>query len=34
MGPAFRQYLEGKVYGCASCKAHIADNDDIVSKVG
>ena len=34
MGPAFRQYLDGhKVYSCASCKAHVADHDDIVSKV-
>ena len=34
MGPAFRQYLDGpKVYGCAACKAHVADHDDIVSKV-
>ena len=34
MGPAFRQYLDGpKIYGCAACKAHVADHDDIVSKV-
>ena len=34
MGPAFRQYLDGaKVYGCAACKTHVADHDDVVSKV-
>jgi len=34
MAPAFRQYLDGaKIYGCATCRTHVADNDDIVSKV-
>ena len=35
MGRVFKQYLDDsatKIYGCAACRAHIADADAIVSK--
>jgi hypothetical protein len=35
MGRPFRAWLSGAhVYGCAACQTHVADADDIVSKVG
>lgn len=34
MGRPYKQYLRGKrVYVCSCCKSHIADHDDIISKV-
>lgn len=33
MGRIFKEYLSAsRVYACATCKAHCADHDDIVSK--
>jgi hypothetical protein len=35
MGRIFKQYLDEvstKIYGCASCRSHVADADAIVSK--
>lgn len=33
MGRAFRQYLNGpRIYSCATCRAHAADHDEIISK--
>lgn len=30
----FKEYLSGpRVYACATCRAHAADPDDIISKV-
>lgn len=34
MGLRYNTYLSGtKIYGCAHCKAHLADHDDILSRV-
>ena len=34
MGRPFKQYLNGpRVYSCATCRAHAADHDEIISKV-
>ena len=34
MGLTYNTYLEGNsVYGCKNCKAHLANNEDIISKV-
>lgn len=34
MGLAYNVYLNCKrIYGCKSCKTHLADHDDIVSRV-
>ncbi len=34
MGRPFKQYLDGpRIYSCHSCRSHVADHDDIVSKV-
>ncbi|CAL9120797.1 unnamed protein product [Musa acuminata var. zebrina] len=32
MGRLFLVTLEGKIYCCKQCRAHLADFDDIVSK--
>lgn len=33
MGLRYNTYLSGtKIYGCANCKAHLADHDDILSR--
>uniref|UniRef100_A0A7S0RED8 Protein yippee-like n=1 Tax=Chlamydomonas leiostraca TaxID=1034604 RepID=A0A7S0RED8_9CHLO len=33
MGRPFKQYLNGcRIYSCATCRAHAADHDDIISK--
>ncbi|KAF5827889.1 Yippee/Mis18 [Dunaliella salina] len=33
MGRPFKQFLNGpKIYCCATCKSHIADHDDVISK--
>lgn len=35
MGRPFKQWLNGPhVYSCATCRAHAADHDDIISKAG
>lgn len=34
MGLSYNTYLNsGKIYGCKSCKAHLANHEDIVSRV-
>jgi hypothetical protein len=33
MGRLFICYLEGRVYSCKACKAHLAKVDELVSKV-
>lgn len=34
MGLAYNTYLDSnRVYGCKGCKAHLANHDDIVSRV-
>lgn len=34
MGLAYNTYLNSnRVYGCKGCKAHLANHDDIVSRV-
>lgn len=34
MGLTYNTYLDGNsVYGCKNCKAHLANNEDIISKV-
>ena len=34
MGRPFKQYLEGpRIYSCSTCRSHVADHDDIISKV-
>ena len=34
MGRPFKQYLDGpRIYSCSTCRSHVADHDDIVSKV-
>lgn len=34
MGLRYNTYLNcSKIYGCAHCKAHLADHDDILSRV-
>lgn len=34
MGRPFKQYLNGnRIYTCATCRAHAADCDDVISKV-
>lgn len=34
MGLTYNTYLNSqKIYGCKSCKAHLADHDDIISRV-
>lgn len=34
MGLRYNTYLNGnKIYGCHNCKAHLADHDDILSRV-
>ncbi len=33
MGRPFKQYLDGpRIYSCSTCRSHVADHDDIVSK--
>lgn len=33
MGRPFKQYLNGtRIYSCSSCRCHIADHEEIVSK--
>jgi hypothetical protein len=35
MGLAYNVYLtSNKIFGCKSCKTHLADYDDIISRVG
>ena len=35
MGRPFKVYLSGpRIYSCSTCRAHAADHDDIISKVG
>jgi len=35
MGLSYNTYLNAKrIYGCKNCKTHLADHDDIVSRVG
>lgn len=35
MGLAYNVYLNAKrIYGCKTCKTHLADHDEIVSRVG
>ena len=34
MGRLYISYLEGRVYSCKCCKAHLANIDELVSKVG
>lgn len=34
MGLKYNTYLDGtKIYGCYKCHAHLADHDDILSRV-
>ena len=34
MGRPFKQYLNGpRIYSCSNCRSHVADHDDIISKV-
>jgi len=34
MGLAFNDYLDAKViYGCKECKVHLADQNEIISRV-
>ena len=34
MGLAYNVYLNAaKIYGCKSCKTHLADHDEIISRV-
>jgi len=34
MGLAYNTYLNSnKIYGCKNCKAHLANHDDIISRV-
>lgn len=34
MGLTYNTYLDGKhVYGCKNCKAHLANHEDIISRV-
>jgi calcineurin-like phosphoesterase len=33
MGRRFRAWLDGRVYCCSGCGTHVAEADDIVSKV-
>ena len=34
MGRPFKQYLDGpRIYSCSTCRSHVADHDDIISKV-
>lgn len=34
MGLAYNVYLNGaKIYGCHRCKTHLADNEEIISRV-
>lgn len=34
MGLKYNEYLDGnKIYGCQSCKTHLADHDEILSRV-
>lgn len=33
MGRPFKQYLDGpRIYSCSTCRSHVADHDDIISK--
>ena len=35
MGLAYNTYLNSsKIYGCKTCKAHLANHEDIISRVG
>lgn len=35
MGLEYNVYLTGhKIYGCKNCKAHLSNQDDIISRVG
>jgi hypothetical protein len=35
MGLAYNVYLNStKIFGCKHCKTHLANNDDIISRVG
>jgi hypothetical protein len=35
MGLAYNVYLNAKrIYGCKNCKTHLADHDEIISRVG
>ena len=35
MGLAYNVYLNSnKIYGCKNCKTHLANHDDIISRVG
>lgn len=35
MGLAYNIYLNAKkIYGCKTCKTHLADYDEIISRVG
>ena len=34
MGLAYNTYLNSsKIYGCKNCKAHLANHEDIISRV-
>lgn len=34
MGLKYNTYLDGgKIYGCKNCKTHLADHDEILSRV-
>lgn len=34
MGLKYNEYLDGnKIYGCQSCKTHLADHEEILSRV-
>lgn len=34
MGLRYNDYLSGnKIYGCKNCKTHLANHDDIISRV-
>lgn len=34
MGLAYNTYLtSNKIYGCKTCKAHLANHEDIISRV-
>lgn len=34
MGLTYNVYLDAKrIYGCKSCKTHLADHDEIISRV-
>jgi len=34
MGLSYNTYLSGaKIYGCKNCKAHLANHEDIISRV-